>query len=72
MKTNKNNVWRVEAEGNIVKIGSQRCARLLPRGCNQPFKGRYWCPRKKWFSKEPCPFGSRGECDAFIRMCGSL
>jgi hypothetical protein len=70
--TTENNVWRVRTEGNIMKIGSKQCVRIFTGGCNQPYKGRYWCPIKGWFSTEPCPFASRRECDTFRRMCGSL
>lgn len=31
-------------------------------GCNEPFKDRFYCPKKKWFTKAPCPFESREDC----------
>lgn len=40
--------------------------------CNQYFKGKYYCPGKKWFMSEPCEFISKSECDNFRRMCGEI
>ncbi|MHB8809338.1 MAG: hypothetical protein ACYC9M_04920 [Desulfobulbaceae bacterium] len=42
------------------------------KGCNEPYKDRYWCPRKQWFRRAPCPFENREECDNYIKMCGCL
>lgn len=43
-----------------------------PRGCNEPFKDMWWCPEKKWFSKEPCPFINDRECQNYKKMCGGF
>lgn len=66
------NVWQVQMDGNQMMFGSSRRPMFSDQGCNEPFKTYFWCPRRKWFRKEPCPFGSRGECDTYRRMCGSL
>ena len=40
-------------------------------GCNEPFKKWFWCPRKKWFMKEPCPFINVHECTTYDDWCKS-
>jgi len=44
--------------------------KITKNGCNEPFKDRYWCPKKEWFSKDPCPFVNQRECQNFKQMCG--
>lgn len=66
------NVWRVETEGRVVRFGEVSRRRLTRDGCNEPFRNRFWCPKRRWFQSEPCPFASRMECDTYRRMCGSL
>ncbi len=65
-------VWRFSIEGDCVQAGGKSRPRLNRTGCNEPFKGRYWCPKRQWFRKEPCPFICRHECELFEAMCGSL
>jgi hypothetical protein len=55
-----------------ITFGEKKRRRVTAKGCNEPFKGRYWCPRRRWFSASPCPFASRQECDTYRRLCGSL
>ncbi|MFZ5759454.1 MAG: hypothetical protein ACOY4H_05480 [Thermodesulfobacteriota bacterium] len=66
-------VWRFAISDNMVRYGHrERKMLLLHNGCNEPFKGRYWCPKAQWFRKEVCPFVNRNECEAFTQMCGCL
>ncbi len=55
----------------IVSIGNKKRKQLTSNehGCNEPFKDRYWCPRKKWFMKEPCIFYSEHECRMLDAFC---
>ncbi|MGE4299844.1 MAG: hypothetical protein AB7E47_17640 [Desulfovibrionaceae bacterium] len=62
-------LWQVTMRDNTVVWGDRRRTLLTANGCNEPFKGRFWCPRKKWFRTTPCPFASRHECGAYQRMC---
>ena len=62
----------VHIEDNYIVIGSKRRKMLTEHGCNEPFKDRFWCPRKKWFMKGPCPFLNKIECGNYKQMCGSL
>lgn len=64
-------LWQVHTQGASISLGHSTRSLAEPGGCNQPFRGRFWCPRKRWFRQEPCPFSSRRECDSFRRMCGS-
>ena len=66
------NLWRVTQTPGAVHFGSVTAVALNPAGCNQPFCGRFWCPRKGWFVDRPCPFRDRGECDTFRRMAGTV
>ncbi len=59
------------ADGKM-RLGSYSRKALTPSGCNEPFKNAYWCPKKKWFSTEPCPFANRFECISFSRFAGSF
>ncbi len=65
-------LWKVIAAGDHIAFGGKRRRKLHPDACNEPFKDFYWCPRRKWFSKKPCPFLNRLECDNFKAMCGAL
>ena len=65
-------IWKFAIEGNTVKAGNRIRKKLTPRGCNEPFRGRYWCPKLQWFRPEACPFENKNECEAFETMCGSL
>ncbi len=65
-------VWRFTIQGDRVVMGEKSRPRLTRRGCNEPFKGRYWCPKRQWFRREPCPFSCKNECELFEAMCGCL
>ncbi|MCK9295603.1 MAG: hypothetical protein M0P70_11025 [Desulfobulbaceae bacterium] len=65
-------VWRFTIQENTVEYGDRQRAKLTRRGCNEPYKGRFWCPKAMWFRKEVCPFVNRKECENFVMMCGSL
>ncbi|MFH1217273.1 MAG: hypothetical protein V1706_12295 [Pseudomonadota bacterium] len=65
-------IWRFTIQDNLVSYGEKQRKMLLRNGCNEPFKGRYWCPKAQWFQKEVCPFVNRNECENFKLMCGSL
>ena len=28
-----------------------------------------WCPRRKWYMKDGCPFTNKHECDLYREMC---
>ena len=63
-------IIRFSIQNDTVQFGNKTRQKLTRNGCNEPFKDRYWCPKKKWFSKEPCPFRCQRECDNFESMCG--
>lgn len=65
-------LWTVSTGKGRIRFGSKSRAMITARGCNEPFKGSYWCPGRKWFSRQPCPFACKAECDAFRRMCGAI
>ena len=65
-------IWRFAIQGNKVSFGNRQRRIITRKGCNEPFKGRYWCPKAQWFRKEICPFVNRKECENFVMMCGSL
>lgn len=65
-------VWRFEIQDNRVIIGNRERQKITATGCNEPFKDRYWCPKRQWFQREACPFASPTECDNFETMCGSV
>ena len=54
----------------IKPFGQKIRPKLSQNGCNEPFKDRFWCPEKGWFTKEPCPFVNQHECRSFKRLCG--
>ena len=59
------------APGAPRESGSRRL--IQPDGgCNHPFKSSFWCPRRQWFFRDPCPFANRMECENFRRICGGL
>ncbi len=57
---------------DVVRFGASQRRKLTSEGCNEPYKGRYWCPRKKWFNTEPCPFRCLRECENYQAMCGVI
>ncbi|MEN8199486.1 MAG: hypothetical protein ABFR63_05365 [Thermodesulfobacteriota bacterium] len=63
-------IWQFSHVKDTVRYGTKRRRSLTGTGCNEPFKGRFWCPRKRWFAKDPCPFLNRRECHNFDCMCG--
>ncbi|WP_320170442.1 hypothetical protein [Maridesulfovibrio sp.] len=65
-------VLSVRIEGRSFVVGNRDRKMLTRDGCNEPFKDRFWCPRKKWFMKSPCPFINKQECGNYRNMCGSL
>lgn len=65
-------LWTVTRVGEAIRFGSVARKAVDERGCNQPFKSRFWCPRKGWFGKEPCPFANRYECMSFTRFAGAI
>ncbi len=55
--------------GVVTPFTKTRERKLLTRkGCNEPFKDRFWCPEQEWFMTESCPFINRHECKNFKRM----
>lgn len=65
-------IWSFKIHDNTVTAGSRKRQQLSGNGCNEPFKNRYWCPKRQWFSKEICPFINRRECENYEVMCGSI
>jgi len=65
-------VWIFSINGEQVRYGNKLRRKLTRNGCNEPFKDRYWCPKKQWFLKEPCPFLNLNECENFRVMCGGI
>ena len=65
-------IWKFTVLGGEIQYGRKRRKSLSKYGCNEPFKDRYWCPKRQWFKKSPCPFINRHECENFELMCGSL
>lgn len=63
-------IWKFVINDKDVSYGSRSRKPLTHGGCNEPYKDRYWCPRKKWFSKETCPFINKRECENFTWMSG--
>jgi hypothetical protein len=64
-------IWQVTTDGDQISFGGLARKKIKPSGCNEPFKDHFWCPERKWFSKDPCPFLNRRECLNYKRMCGS-
>ena len=65
-------VWKFSIEDEVVKQGEKQRLKLTRNGCNEPFRDRFWCPKRGWFRTEPCPFVNRNECENYRVMCGSL
>jgi len=65
-------LWIFSVEEDRVKAGKKSRPKISAQGCNEPFKGRYWCPKRQWFRKEACPFVNKNECETFKDMCGCL
>lgn len=65
-------IIRFSILGEVVRFGAGERRKITDSGCNEPYKDRYWCPRKKWFNQEPCPFGCLRECENYQAMCGSV
>ena len=65
-------VWRFSIKGSEVHYGHRKREKITEGGCNEPYKGRYWCPKKQWFQCEPCPFLCQEECENLKLMCGTL
>lgn len=65
-------IWRFSIQNKMVKWGKRERRRITHNGCNEPFKGHYWCPEIHWFRREACPFISRYECEIYKLMCGCL
>jgi hypothetical protein len=63
-------IWKFTVTDKDVTYGACNRRLLTAKGCNEPFKDRYWCPRKKWFILEVCPFINRRECEDFAQMSG--
>ncbi len=63
-------IWQFTVKDRHVTYGASTHRLLTLKGCNEPFKDRYWCPQKRWFAKEICPFINRRECENFIMMSG--
>jgi hypothetical protein len=65
-------VWKFSVNEGETTYGNKKRKSLSKKGCNEPFRNRYWCPKLQWFRKTPCPFINRHECETFEVMCGSL
>jgi hypothetical protein len=65
-------VIRMSHSDGRMRIGSFTRKATTSSGCNEPFKNAYWCPKRKWFAKEPCPFSNRFECMSFARFSGAI
>ncbi len=63
-------IWQFSVQAGQVNQGMKQRRMLTSNGCNEPFKDRYWCPKKQWFMKEACPFIDRRECSNYARMSG--
>ncbi len=63
-------IWQFSVHSETVHHGTKQRKKLTANGCNEPFKDRYWCPKKKWFRNEPCPFIDRVECSNYSRLSG--
>jgi len=63
-------IWQFTVNDKEVSYGSRKRRLLTAKGCNEPFKDRYWCPKMKWFATEACPFINRLECENFTQMSG--
>jgi hypothetical protein len=55
-------IIRFYIDNGIVIFGKQTRKSQTNTGCNEPYKKRYWCPKKKWFLTSPCSFTNKYEC----------
>lgn len=62
----------IKIENGYLVVGFKKVKLFNLSGCNQPFKDSFFCPHKKWFMSEPCPFESKAECSMYARWCGGL
>ncbi|OGR08186.1 MAG: hypothetical protein A2511_09270 [Deltaproteobacteria bacterium RIFOXYD12_FULL_50_9] len=65
-------IWKFSVQGREVRYGDKSRRQLTADGCNEPYKDRYWCPKRMWFRTSPCPFVNRNECENYELMCGGL
>jgi len=65
-------IWRFHVEDGTTTSGGCDGREELRRGCNKPYRGRYWCTKRGWFRNELCPFANLRECDNFEAMCGDV
>ena len=65
-------VWKFQVHSGKVSAGRKRRRAITLEGCNEPFKGRFWCPARQWFMTSPCHFEDRQECRNFQIICGIL
>ena len=65
-------IWRARTEDNVFHLGETRRRMLTQNGCNEPFHDSFWCPKRKWFRREPCPFVNKHECNTYYKLCGSI
>lgn len=63
-------IWQFSIEDRDVSYGKRKRKLLTKKGCNEPFKDRFWCPKKSWFMREACPFMNKRECENFSSMSG--
>ena len=63
-------LWQFSIEDRDVSYGNRKRKLLTKKGCNEPFKNRFWCPKQKWFMTEACPFLNKRECENFSSMSG--
>ncbi len=66
------NIWNFTIQNNTVTAGRRVRKQISGNGCNEPFKDRYWCPKRQWFNKDICPFMNRRECENYEAMCGCI
>lgn len=63
-------IFNFRIEGNKVRTWGNKKPRMqlskTQEGCNEPYKDRFYCPKKKWFMKVPCPFEGREDCRNMI------
>lgn len=64
-------LWQFTLKENQVSYGKKKRRQLTAHGCNEPFKKFFYCPKTKWFMKEPCPFINQHECRNYEAMCGA-
>ncbi len=63
-------IWQFSIQDRDVSYGKRKRKLLTQKGCNEPFKDRFWCPKKNWFMTEACPFINKRECENFSSMSG--